>query len=135
MDVLTPVQRSRCMSRIRGKNTQPELMLRKELWALGLRYRLHAPLPGRPDIVFARQRLAVFVDGCFWHGCPEHGAKPKSNGGFWRAKLAMNVARDRKQSALLRRAGWTVLRFWEHEIRREMQSVIARVHEAIEEKR
>ena len=77
MDILTPQQRSHCMSRIRGSNTGPELAVRKALWALHLRYRTHYAIPGRPDIVFPKARIAVFIDGCFWHGCALHGVKPK----------------------------------------------------------
>jgi DNA mismatch endonuclease (patch repair protein) len=72
-------------------------------------------LPGRPDIVFTRTRIAVFVDGCFWHRCPDYGVLPKSNGEWWRAKLERNVARDREKDDLLRKTGWTVLHLWEHE--------------------
>jgi DNA mismatch endonuclease, patch repair protein len=131
MDVLTPTQRSLCMSRIRGKNTKPEIALRTALWSLGLRYRLHTPLPGRPDIVFSRSRLAVFVDGCFWHGCPEHGVKPKTNSAFWQTKLERNIARDLRTSASLKAAGWTVIRIWEHEICQDISEAVERVLQAI----
>jgi DNA mismatch endonuclease (patch repair protein) len=87
---------------------------------MGLRYRVDYPIPvhgrrPRVDIVFTRQRLAVFVDGCFWHGCPSHGGRPKQNSGYWTAKIARNQERDIEQSERLTAAGWTVLRFWEHE--------------------
>src|SRR4051794_33740524 len=95
-DVLNPEQRSRCMSRIKGKNTKPELMLRKALWAAGLRYRLHTRLPGRPDLTFSGSRVVVFVDGCFWHSCPKHRTTPKTNAAFWNAKIGRNTARDRE---------------------------------------
>lgn len=85
-DVMTPEQRSRCMSHVRGKDTKPELLLRRALWKKGLRYRLFNKLPGRPDILFIRKRVAIFVDGCFWHGCPEHGTQPRSNADFWKKK-------------------------------------------------
>ena len=106
---------SAAMSRMPRKDSGPELALRRVLHARGLRFRVHAPLPGRPDIVFTRARLAVFVDGCFWHGCPEHATAPKNNGQWWRDKIAGNVARDRRQDALLSELGWEVLRVWEHE--------------------
>jgi DNA mismatch endonuclease (patch repair protein) len=112
------------MSRIRGKNTKPELMLRRALWGQGLRYRLHRPLPGRPDIVFSQAKLAVFVDGCFWHGCPIHRVRPKANRAFWNNKLRRNRRRDREVQRQLQSAGWEVVRFWEHEIEREMARVI-----------
>src|SRR5262245_58666688 len=86
-DVLTPAQRSRCMSHIKGKDTKPELLLRKALWRLGLRYRLHAKIPGRPDVVFPKAKVAVFIDGCQWHCCPIHFVRPKSNQEFWDRKF------------------------------------------------
>ena len=113
-DVLTKEQRSRCMSAIRGKDTKPEILLRKVLWHKGYRYRLKNRLPGRPDIVFPTERVAVFVDGCFWHGCPEHYQKPATNAAFWREKIRKNRQRDTEVSALLKSEGWKVLRFWEH---------------------
>jgi DNA mismatch endonuclease (patch repair protein) len=119
------------MSRIRGKNTKPEVALRSALWSLGLRYRLHAPISGKPDIVFPRHRVAVFVDGCFWHGCPEHSVRPKTNSQFWKDKLEKNIARDRRTSASLTNEGWTVVRFWEHEIKGNIPDVVERVIQAI----
>ncbi|MFY1654006.1 very short patch repair endonuclease [Solwaraspora sp. WMMB762] len=97
-------------------STKPELLLRRELHRRGLRFRIHdARLPGRPDVVFTRARLAVFVDGCFWHCCPEHGTLPRNNRDWWQAKLDRNVARDRAKDAALADLGWTVLHVWEHE--------------------
>ncbi|MGH3673817.1 MAG: very short patch repair endonuclease [Pseudonocardiaceae bacterium] len=104
------------MQRQRCDDTVPELMLRRALHARGLRFRKGLRgLPGRPDIVFPRARLAIFVDGCFWHRCPQHRSMPKNNGAWWDAKLQANVERDRRQDAALRDAAWTVLRVWEHE--------------------
>lgn len=112
-----PLTRSQQMARIRGKDTQPELVVRKLLWAAGHRYRVHLPTPGgRPDLVFPRLKLAVYIDGCFWHGCPEHYVRPRSRNEFWDAKLAENVARDIRQLEALRTAGWRVHRIWEHQI-------------------
>lgn len=101
-------------------DTRPELRIRSLLHRLGHRFRKdHAVVAGdvrvRPDIVFTRARVAVFVDGCYWHRCPQHGTEPRANPGYWRAKLDGNVARDRSVDAALRAAGWTVLRVWEHE--------------------
>ena len=110
-------ERSALMSRIRGKNTSPELLLRRTLWARGLRYRIHRQVEGsRPDLVFVGPKVAVFVDGCFWHGCPLHYVRPRSRDTFWARKLLDNVRRDRRQTMELEREGWTVLRIWEHEV-------------------
>ena len=103
----------------RRRDTKPEIALRSALHRAGFRYRcdLRIDLPGgrvRPDIVFTRRKVAVFVDGCFWHCCPEHGSKPAVNQGYWSPKLARNVERDTRNTALLQEAVWTVLRIWEH---------------------
>jgi DNA mismatch endonuclease, patch repair protein len=107
------------MSAQRRRDTAPELALRRELHRRGRRYRVDlAPLPGirrRADLVFPGARVAVFVDGCFWHSCPAHATSPKNNADWWAAKLAGNVARDRDTDARLTAAGWTVVRIWEHE--------------------
>lgn len=116
LDPMTAQQRSRCMSRIRGRDTGPEVRLRKALWSSGVRYRLRSQLPGHPDLVFHRARVAVFVDGCFWHGCPQHFVQPRSNGDFWRTKLERNIARDREVDVELAQLGWKAVRVWEHEI-------------------
>lgn len=129
-DVLSPSQRSYCMSRIRGKDTKPELILRKALWANGLRYRLKNKLPGRPDIFFPVKKIAIFVDGCFWHGCPDHCQIPKTNQTFWEGKLSKNKLRDKEISRALENGGWCVIRFWEHEVKKNLPSCVKRVVEA-----
>ena len=116
------------MSQIRGRDTRPELKLRKALWAMGLRYRLKSRLPGNPDLVFPSLQGIVFVDGCFWHGCPRHGTRPASNAEFWRNKLATNVARDKAVNRKLRRLGWRVVRVWEHDIIADSQKAAMRVY-------
>lgn len=104
-----------------GRDTAPEMSLRRHLHAMGVRYRVghRIELPGRravkPDLAWRRRRLAVFVDGCFWHACPHHGRPPKSNTDYWIPKLAANQRRDYEQTAALVGLGWTVMRFWEHE--------------------
>ena len=102
-----------------ARDTGPELALRSELHRLGLRFRIHRrPVPGvraTADIVFGPARVAVFVDGCFWHRCPIHATAPKANGEWWAEKLEANVARDRHTDELLEQAGWLVMRVWEHE--------------------
>ncbi|WP_329399202.1 very short patch repair endonuclease [Streptomyces melanogenes] len=111
--------RRRNMQAIRSRDTKPERLIRSLLHARGLRYRVAAkPLPGlrrTADVVFRPAKLAVFVDGCYWHGCPEHYVPPKTNPGYWSDKVARNMARDRDTDQQLKEAGWTVLRFWEHE--------------------
>jgi DNA mismatch endonuclease, patch repair protein len=119
MDTITPTERSALMSRIRSKNTKPELVVRSMLHHLGYRFRLHRKdLPGRPDIVLPRHRKIILVQGCFWHGhfC-SLASKPKSNEGYWRQKIKGNKARDMRNIELLHGQGWTVLELWECEIR------------------
>ncbi len=103
----------------RGRDTAPELALRRELHRRGLRYRVDtAPLRGlrcRADLVFPGRHIAVFVDGCFWHGCAGHPSWPRANGDWWRRKIEANAARDRRNDAVLAAGGWTVVRIWEHE--------------------
>ena len=105
----------------RRRDSLPEIALRRTLHRAGRRYRVDFPIripgrkPIRPDIVFTAARVAVFVDGCFWHGCPEHGTRPRSNTAYWTAKLEINRRRDGEQTSALEAEGWTVIRVWEHE--------------------
>jgi DNA mismatch endonuclease (patch repair protein) len=107
------------MSGVRTRDTAAELAIRRELHRRGLRYRVSTPISGmgriKPDIVFTRQKVAVFVDGCFWHRCPEHATEPKTNAEWWDQKLTKNVERDRRNDMTLRNGSWTVIRIWEHE--------------------
>jgi len=128
---MTPEQRKYCMSRVRGRDTGPEIRLRKALWHAGFRYRLQWPVYGKPDIVFPGKKVAVFVDGCFWHACPLHATWPKQNGHFWENKIKKNVERDRKVNETLSAEGWQVLRFWEHEVNEDLQGVVERVLSAL----
>lgn len=105
------------MARIRGRDTAPEVALRRILWREGHRYRVnYRTVGGRADIAFPGRKLAIFLDGCFWHGCPDHYVPPRSSRPFWAGKLRQNVRRDRRQTLLLEGEGWRVLRFWEHEV-------------------
>lgn len=119
------------MSRQKRRDTDPEMQLRRALHRMGLRYRVNLPLPGMPrrraDVTFTKARLVVFVDGCFWHRCPIHATDPVANGSWWARKLQGNVARDRETDERLRAAGWTVLRFWEHEDMTAAAATVARV--------
>jgi DNA mismatch endonuclease (patch repair protein) len=123
------------MSRIRSRNTKPEVALRREVFARGLRYRTSLKLHGKPDIVLTRAKIAVFVDGCFWHGCPEHGTRPKSNIQYWGPKLDRNRARDAQVTAQLEDAGWYVMRIWHHEIVTGCGSVADRIERLWKERR
>lgn len=125
-----PLTKSEQMARVRSKNTAAEVQLRRALWGAGLRYRLHVRLPGTPDIAFIGPRVAVFVDGCFWHGCPLHYTSPANNAEFWASKLRRNVARDRAADSALVANGWTPVRVWAHELR-EPERVVARVLAAL----
>ena len=118
------------MSRQARRDTAPEIALRKALHRRGLRFRVDRPLPDLPrrraDVLFSRAHIAVFVDGCFWHECPEHGTQPMSNVEWWSTKLARNVERDRETDAHLRDRGWAVLRFWEHDDMATAAAVVQR---------
>jgi DNA mismatch endonuclease (patch repair protein) len=107
------------MSTLARRDTRPELLLRSELHQRGLRYRVQVKVPGNRrrtiDIAFTRARLAVYVDGCFWHGCPQHHVRPRANSEWWEWKIARNQARDQDTDRELGEAGWEVLRIWEHE--------------------
>ena len=125
MDTLTLSLRSHCMSRIRGKNTKPEILVRKGLHARGFRFRLHnKKLPGSPDIVLPKYGVAIMVNGCFWHGhkgC-RYATKPKINIEFWETKIAGNQHRDEVTAAHLEALGWTVITVWECELRGKLES-------------
>jgi len=126
----TKLSRSENMSRIRSRNTRPELLLRRALWAAGLRYRLHYNLVGKPDLVLIKARIAIFVDGCFWHGCPQHYSAPNARQEFWKAKLRENVLRDFAADDGLVSKGWKVLRIWQHELK-SVESIVARIRNVI----
>ncbi len=135
MKPLSPAVSAR-MSRQASKDTAAELAVRRLLHAGGLRYRVEYPVPGmarrRIDVAFTSVRLAVLIDGCFWHGCPEHATQPKSNAEWWRQKLDRNMARDAETTAHLVSAGWEVMRFWEHE---SAEDVALRIAAAVTRRR
>lgn len=130
-----PLSKSEQMSRVRTRNTAPELLLRRALWTRGLRYRVHPPLPGKPDFAFPGVHVAVFVDGCFWHGCPVHGSAPKTNAHFWQRKLARNAERDRAVEVELERRGWTVVRVWEHSVESALTDTAEYIERLVAERR
>jgi DNA mismatch endonuclease (patch repair protein) len=120
-DVFTPEKRSAVMRRVKGRDTSPELAVRRVLRTAGIGYRLGGMgLPGRPDVVMKGRRIALFVHGCFWHGhdCPRGSRQPKTNADYWIAKIARNRARDADSAGALQAAGWRVVTVWECEIRR-----------------
>lgn len=122
------------MAAVRGKNTVPEVALRRALYAAGVRgWRCHyKPAPGKPDVAWPSLRVAVFVDGAFWHGHPSRH-KPGRSGAYWDEKIARNVQRDREADAALEAAGWIVVRAWDFEVRRNLPSVVERVTDALRE--
>ena len=131
-DKLTPEQRSKNMRAIKGKNTKPEMKLRRALWSRGWRYKIHnKDIMGKPDIVFKKYNLIIFIDGCFWHKCPKCFKMPASNVEFWRNKINKNVERDKKVNKILVEEGWNVLRFWEHEIKKNFNEVVGKVENFI----
>jgi DNA mismatch endonuclease (patch repair protein) len=128
-DVFTKAKRSQVMSRIRGRgNKETEVALARLFRAHGITgWRRHAPIFGKPDFSFRRNRVVVFVDGCFWHGCPRHSNTPVNNRLFWENKLAANKRRDLLVSKTLRRQGWLVLRIWEHDLSRNAAACISKI--------
>jgi len=124
----------RRMKAVRQRDTEAEMAVRRRIHAMGLRYRVDFPVLESPrrraDIAFPRLRIAIFIDGCFWHGCPIHGTSPKANAGFWKRKIEANVERDRDTDMRLRAKGWVVLRFWEHEDPDYVAASIRRIVEA-----
>jgi DNA mismatch endonuclease, patch repair protein len=128
----TPSATSRRMRGTRGRDNPLERSIRSRLFELNYRFRVHYPIPGLQrrscDIAFPRRRLAIFIDGCFWHGCPLHGTWPKTNSEFWKSKIERNRTRDEETSIFLGRLGWNVLRVWEHEI---ITDVLPRITETL----
>lgn len=130
-DNMTPEQRRMTMSRIRGRDTKVELAIRKELHRRGHRFRVNvAWIAGKPDVVFTRIRLAIFIDGDFWHGWKFEIWSDKL-APYWREKIAGNKARDRRHATLLRSEGWTVMRFWEHDVEKNLEGCIERIESKV----
>ena len=119
------------MRRVKACNTSCEITLRKTLHRRGLRYSLRKDLPGKPDITFVRASVAVFVDGCFWHGCPDHCRRPSSNRAYWDMKIDRNIARDERITGELTDLDWRVIRVWEHEITSSVNRVAARIERIV----
>lgn len=127
MDIYDPAKRSRVMSAVKSADTAPEMVVRRLLYSMGHRYRLHrADLPGKPDVVFQKRRKAIFVHGCFWHGhdCSK-GRLPATRTDYWRTKIGRNVIRDREQTRQLEADGWSVLKIWECETRKRDVEILS----------
>lgn len=121
--------RSRMMSNIRGKWTVPEKKLHGHLKSRKIRHAMHPKMPGSPDAILKEIRLAIFVDGCFFHKCPNCYTEPASNREYWLPKIKANVERDKRDTKSLEESGWKVIRFWEHEIKKDIESCIERIQE------
>jgi len=118
MDNLTKEQRKKNMQAIRSKETKIETFVSKALWNAGIRFRKNVKdLPGKPDIALKKYKTAVFIDSCFWHKCPEHFKRPKSNNSYWDKKIERNVARDLEVNEYYKTKGWNILRVWEHQLK------------------
>src|SRR6266700_3570995 len=128
MDKLDKRKRSWNMSRVKSKNTKPEILIRKELFSRGYRYRLHVNLEGKPDICFRSKKLLIFINGCFWHvhRCKE-STFPRTNSRFWKEKLNKNKERDRKNYSSLRKKGWKILVIWECEIEKNLPRCVDKI--------
>jgi len=127
-DKFTKDVRSGIMSKIRSKNTKPELTIRKILWSNGKRYRVHSnSIFGRPDISVKKKKLAIFIDGCFWHGCKQCSKTPQSNTRYWKMKFKRNIQRRKMIISRLTEEGWSVLQFWEHDINQNPQAVARKI--------
>ena len=133
-DNLTPEQRSKCMSRVKNKDTDIEKMVRSELHKRGYRFRKHVKkLPGTPDIVFPKAKVAVFIDGDFWHGYRFPAWEHKVSD-FWKKKIRKNRERDKKNFRKLRNMGWKVIRLWKHDVKNDLPGCISRITESITER-
>jgi len=135
VDVHTPKQRSYNMSMIRGKNTKPELILRKLLSSYSIKgYRLNVKMTGKPDMIFGKYKVVIFIDGCFWHKCPKCFIEPENNKKFWKSKIEGNVKRDKTVNKILKKEGWQVIRIREHLLRKRPNNVYKQVLSILEER-
>ncbi len=131
-DVHDKATRSYNMSQIRSTNTKIEILFRQLLWENKLRgYRIKTKLPGKPDIYFIRAKLAIFIDGCFWHGCPKCYVQPKSNVKFWKNKINGNISRAKNINEILRKEGVKVIRFWDHDLKKSPQKCLNKVFKSL----
>lgn len=132
-DNLTPEQRHKNMTHIKSTNTKIEKDITKALWNLGYRFRKNVKgLPGKPDIAIKKYKIVIFLDSCFWHKCPEHFKKPKSNLEYWEAKIKRNVERDAEINSYYQQKNWHILRIWEHEVKKDFNNTLLKIKNFIE---
>lgn len=132
-DTVDPRTRSKIMSRVRAKDTKLEKLVRSEMWRRGYRYRKNfGALPGKPDMVFSRMNTVIFIDSCFWHGCPKHLRMPKSNVDYWKNKIKRNKERDNATNREYKNSGWQVIRIWEHDINTSFERTIRKLVQKVD---
>ena len=132
-DNLTPEQRHKNMTHIKSSNTKIEKDITKALWNLGYRFRKNVKgLPGKPDIAIKKYKIVIFLDSCFWHKCPEHFKKPKSNLEYWEPKIKRNVERDAEINSYYQQKNWHILRIWEHEVKKDFDNTLLKIRNFIE---
>lgn len=132
-DNLTPEQRHKNMTHIKSTNTKIEKDITKALWNLGYRFRKNVKgLPGKPDIAIKKYKIVIFLDSCFWHKCPEHFKKPKSNLEYWEPKIKRNVERDAEINSYYQQKNWHILRIWEHEVKKDFDNTLLKIRNFIE---
>lgn len=128
MDKFSKNKRSEIMSKVKGKDSQIEIVLRKALWKKGIRYRKNVKKNfGNPDLVLAKYKTVIFVDSCFWHGCPKHYGAPSTKIIFWKKKLEQNKKRDKGVNLHYKKTNWQIIRIWEHEIKRSLKTVVLKI--------
>jgi len=131
-DTFSPKQRSDIMRAVKGKDTSLETAVRLALWRRGLRYRKNVPSrPGKPDIVFPGPKVVVFIDSCYWHGCPDHCRMPQANREYWERKIGRNKQRDKEINQQYEQLEWTVVRVWEHELKEDFEGTIDKIHNTV----
>jgi len=133
MDTFNSEQRSAIMRAIKSSDTRLEIAIRSALWKGGLRYRKKSSLPGKPDMTFIGAKTVVFIDSCFWHGCPDHCRMPKSNAEYWTKKIRNNRERDLKINKKYQEIGWIVIRVWEHQLNEDFEKLIRKIDRIIRE--
>jgi len=129
MDTVSKATRSEIMSRVKSQNTKIELLIRKELWTHGLRYRKNSKVYfGKPDIVLKKYKVVIFVDSCFWHGCNQHCRMLTSRKEYWEQKILRNIKRDEEVNKYYKNHGWTIFRIWEHDIPEKISYIISEIY-------